>query len=71
MIEQAGEHEHRAWGTKVRPAPAAPERLHFHITSDGATAPAPNRPGHRHTLRSGALTDKAVDLWKPGAITRL
>lgn len=71
MIEQAVEHEHRAWGTKVRPAAAAAERMHYHTTSDGVTGAAPNRAGHRHTLRSGALTDKAVELWKPGAIARL
>jgi hypothetical protein len=71
MIEQAVEHEHRAWGIKVRPAAAAPDKQHYHTTSEGVTSSAPNRPGHRHALRSGALTDRAMDLWTPNAVSRL
>jgi hypothetical protein len=71
MIEQAIVHEHRAVGIKVKEATVAPEHMHFHITSHGVTASAPNRPGHRHALRTGGQTHPAEERWQPSAIGRL
>jgi hypothetical protein len=71
MIEQAVEHEHRAWGIKVKAAVVAPGRQHYHMTSAGVTASAPNHPGHRHALRSGGQTQPAEERWRLGAVARL
>jgi hypothetical protein len=63
MREREPEHDHHALGMRVSTAKAAPEQMHIHITSDGVTASAPNRPGHRHLLRSGAKTQPSVERW--------
>jgi hypothetical protein len=65
------EHEHRAHGTRVKAASVAADKTHFHLASDGATSLAPNRPGHRHLLRSGQPTAPASESWSVSATARL
>ncbi len=65
------EHKHYARGIRVETAVAGPERMHFHKTAQGYTDSAPNKPGHRHRLRTGGWTDGSNEVWSSRGVGRL
>lgn len=65
------DHTHYARATRIEPATAGPERIHYHRTMGGMTEPAPNKPGHRHRLPDGSWTNPSVERWSSAGIGRL
>lgn len=65
------EHNHFARGIRVEAVAVARDRMHYHRTTVGVTAPAPNRPGHRHQLRGGGWTEPAAERWSSVGVRRL